>query len=137
MNEENTVFKISELLTGNFADFPKEVKPLSTREKRWILQRCIFNILKQEDMRLANRKRYNEFLKANKYRHNSQSMEKWLACKDKQFKKMKPIPEKTFGIFSSKLNETQLFRVQSECQDLLNRKESPNIFIWGLRTRKI
>ncbi len=137
MNEENTLFSISDLLGRSFADFPKDVKPLNKREKKWILQRCVFDILKREDMRVVNKKRYREFLKEKKWRHNPQSMGAWLKSKDKKFKKMEAIPVDTFGVFTSKLSEDQFYRLQSECQDLLNRGESPNVYMWGIRSRKI
>lgn len=119
--------------------FPKreELKPLTSVEKRWIIQRLIMDILNREDIRILNRHRYNEYLKKNKLRHNPLSMEKWLKCKDKEFKKMEKIPEKTMGIFTSKFKEYQLHVILSECQDLLNRKQSPNLYIWGIRSRKI
>ncbi len=129
---DTSTFSISDFIL----DIPKDIK-VTKNDERWYIQRQIETILNAEDMRLINRKRYNEFLKENKYRHNEQSMEKWLKSKDAKFKKMSKIPKQTFGIFTARMNNEQLYRVLSECQDLHNRKGSPNLYAWSLRKRRV
>ena len=131
----NTIHSMQGLLQS--LNFPKDLKPLNKNERRWILQRCIYSILKQEDMRILNLARYKEFLKESKLRHNETNKALWLKTKDAKFKKMVIIPEKTFGVFTARMDEERLYRIQSECQDLLNRKQSPNLYVWGIRKRKV
>ena len=131
------ILDTSTFSTSDFIlDIPKDIK-VTKNDERWYIQRQIETILNAEDMRLINRKRYNEFLKENKYHHNEQSMEKWLKSKDAKFKKMSKIPKQTFGIFTARMNNEQLYRVLSECRDLNNRQGSPNLYAWSLRKRRV
>lgn len=135
---DTSTFSISDILKPlDFSDVPVLKPELRDQEKKWIIQRQIENILNAEDMRVVNRHRYNEFLKENKWRHNEQSMTKWLKCKDVRFKKMKKIPKMMFGRFTNKMSEFQLSVVLSECQDLHNRKGSPNLYAWSLGKRRV
>lgn len=136
-----TTFSISEL-TISKADFsfdiPKDIK-LRADEKTYIVRRQIENILNAEDMRYLNRKRYNEYIKDNKLKHNQVSLDKWLKCKEVKYKKMEKIPLGTFVMFCNKrkFSEEQLYRILSECQDLKNRKGSPNLYAWSLSKRRV
>ena len=67
---DTSTFSISDFIL----DIPKDIK-VTKNDERWYIQRQIETILNAEDMRLVNRKRYNEFLKENKYHHNEQSIE--------------------------------------------------------------
>lgn len=127
---DTSTFPISDFIL----DIPKDIKVRKDDERLYI-QRQIENILNAEDIRMANLPRYRAFLKEKKLRHNEESKALWLKCKDKQFKKMEKIPKQTFGIFTRRFNNEQLYRVLSECQDLYNRKQSPNIYAWSLRKR--
>lgn len=131
------VFDTSTFYISDFIlDIPKDIK-VTKNDERWYIQRQIENILNAEDMRQTNLPRYKAFLKEKKLRHNEESKALWLKCKDKQFKKMSKIPKKTFGIFTARLNNEQLYRVLSECRDLSNRKGSPNLYAWSLRKRRV
>lgn len=129
---DTPIFSISDFIL----DIPKDIK-VTKNDERWYIQRQIENILNAEDMRQTNLPRYKAFLKEKKLRHNEESKSLWLKCKDKQFKKMSKIPKKTFGIFTARLNNEQLYRVLSECRDLSNRKGSPNLYAWSLRKRRV
>lgn len=129
---DTSIFSISDFIL----DIPKDIK-VTKNDERWYIQRQIENILNAEDMRQTNLPRYKAFLKEKKLRHNEESKALWLKCKDKQFKKMSKIPKKTFGIFTARLNNEQLYRVLSECRDLSNRKGSPNLYAWSLRKRRV
>lgn len=129
---DTSTFSISDFIL----DIPKDIK-VTKNDERWYIQRQIENILNAEDMRQTNLPRYKAFLKEKKLRHNEESKALWLKCKDKQFKKMEKIPKKTFGIFTARLNNEQLYRVLSECRDLSNRKGSPNLYAWSLRKRRV
>lgn len=129
---DTSTFSISDFIL----DIPKDIK-VTKNDERWYIQRQIENILNAEDMRQTNLPRYKAFLKEKKLRHNEESKALWLKCKDKQFKKMSKIPKKTFGIFTARLNNEQLYRVLSECRDLSNRKGSPNLYAWSLRKRRV
>ena len=129
---DTSTFSISDFIL----DIPKDIK-VTKNDERWYIQRQIENILNAEDMRQTNLPRYKAFLKEKKLRHNEESKSLWLKCKDKQFKKMSKIPKKTFGIFTARLNNEQLYRVLSECRDLSNRKGSPNLYAWSLRKRRV
>lgn len=129
---DTSTFSISDFIL----DIPKDIK-VTKNDERWYIQRQIENILNAEDMRQTNLPRYKAFLKEKKLRHNEESKALWLKCKDKQFKKMSKIPKKTFGIFTARLSNEQLYRVLSECRDLSNRKGSPNLYAWSLRKRRV
>lgn len=109
-----------------------QTKPLNKNEKRWTLQREIFFILQQEDMRRFNLPRYKQFLQLNKLRHSPQSIKLWEKSKDKTVKKVKPLTSKAFGIFTAHLDEEALWYVKSVVQDKLNRGESPTCYIYSL-----
>lgn len=129
---DTSTFSISDFIL----DIPKDIK-VTKNDERWYIQRQIENLLNAEDIRILNRHRYNEFLKVNELRHNEKSMSLWLKSKDAKYKKMSKIPKKTFGIFTARLSNEQLYRVLSECRDLSNRKGSPNLYAWSLRKRRV
>ena len=133
----NTIHSMQGLLQS--LNFPKDLKPLNKNEMRWIVERCIYSILEQEDMRILNLQRCQKFLIENKLKHNKVNIGVWLKTKNVRFKKMEKISEETMGTFFNSPYRTieQLFRIQTECQDLLNRKQSPNLYVWGIRKRKV
>lgn len=79
--EENTTFSIGELL--NFKDFPKEVAPLSNKEKREILLREIYDFYKGEydKRRKENWKRYIAWLKENRIPDSKDNQRKFKRTK--------------------------------------------------------
>jgi hypothetical protein len=113
-------------------EIPKETKPLSEREKRWIVQREIFADIEKEDLRITNRPRYITFLKRYKLRHNPESIKLWKKNKDKDCKKINQMNKKSFGFFTSHLKLDDLFFIKSVINDKLVRGESPTMYVLSL-----
>lgn len=127
---------ISELLTINFT----ESKPLTNREKKWIVQNEIFDLIQQEEIRVLNWHRYCAFLKKYKldFRKNGQErcIKLWKQTarlpKDKDVRPIKKLDKRTFGFFTAHLDLEALFYIKSVIQDKLNRSESPTLYILSL-----
>lgn len=116
-------------------------KPLSEQERRWILQREIFVIIEQENIRLLNWKRYITYLKKYKIRerklgrdHNIKVWQQMSRSKlkDKEVSKIQPLTKKSFGVFTSHVNSDDMFAIKSNVIDRHNRGESPTCYIYSL-----
>lgn len=111
-------------------------KPLSEREKKWILQREIFSLIEQEDIKKLNWKRYIAFLK--RYRVSEReigrdmAVKMWKKCRDKEYKQIRKLSSKSFGFFTNHVRSEDLFALKSKAQDMLNRSESPTCYIYSL-----
>jgi hypothetical protein len=119
-----------------------EVKELSTREKKWSIQREIFDLIETPDqLRMFNWSRYIAFLK--KYKYNQQAMgqaaciKKWKQCNkikaDADVRKILPMTKGTFGFFTAHLDEDALWYLLSVCRDRVQRGECVTTYILSLQ----
>ncbi len=116
-----------------------QTKPLNKNERRWEVQREIFTLLEQEDLKPLNWKRYVSFLKKYKLDHYKlgfdECKKRWRQCSrnkaDADVREIKKISKMTFGFFTSHLDEAALWFTLSVCRDKLNRNESPTCYILG------
>jgi len=111
---------------------------LTERDKRWALQREIYPLIEQEDMRKLNWKRYVSYLKKYKISERKLGREStiklWKKCKDKEVSNVRPIPKSSFGFFTSHMCSDDLFALKSRIQDKVNRGESPTCYVYSLST---
>lgn len=109
-----------------------QTKPLNRNQKRWTIQREIYFILSQEDIRATNLPRYKLFLKKQKLRHSPQYIKLWEKSKEKDVKKLRMLSSKQFGFFTHHLDEDALWYVLSIVKDRSSRNESVLTYILSL-----
>lgn len=119
-----------------------DLKPLNERDKRWIIQNDIFEILKKDDeLKRENYRRYIRFLKKYRLSQNKlgadECVKRWRRSRkfahDKDVREIKPISKSTLGFFTSHLNLEDLFYTRSVCSDKIQRHESPTIYIYSFQ----
>lgn len=124
---------------ASFISLPEAIeKPLSEQQKRIIIQREIFSLLLQEDIKRLNWKRYVAFLKRYKIseheRGRDMAMRMWRKCGEKEYKPVMVLSPRSFGFFTSHVNSDDMFALKSKVQDALNRGESPTCYVYSLST---
>lgn len=124
---------------ANFISIPEAIeKPLSEQAKRIIIQREIFSLLLQENIKILNWKRYVSYLKRYKISEREvgrdMAVKRWKNCGEKEYRPIRELTQKSFGIFTSHVNSDDMFAVRSRVQDALNRGESPTCYIYSLYT---
>ncbi len=127
-----------ENISSYIPTFAVEQKPLTGREKRWVLQNEIFVLIK--DDAALKKENWNRFVTWRKtISHNPRTTvqkdleRQWKREAKGSLKYIRPISNKrSLGFFTSHLDEEALWFVKSVVQDKLNRGESPTCYIYSL-----
>lgn len=116
-------------------------KPLSDRERKWIIQREIFALVETEEgLRKFNHEQYVKFITKYKLPRSvwktEEGVKKWNKCnrikEDADIRRIHPMDKRTFGYFTQHLDEEGLQYILSVCKDKQRRGECVTNYIKSL-----